>query len=238
MLDDVHLLQLNSTRLKTIYAWELVCLHNADATPLLLKSYRADSNLRPANVRCLFSKFHSVNPIKCIKISCNRLMSYNSSHAACLRATFTNRNKAALVQCGNRDIHTLPKKCFRSLLARSITAFILLICSKALSVSPCVFTNAVNTILKVMSRIVNSDNWQWVWKYLTILSSLLKNSLFCFTWSETYFRQDLFPSYLFFRHQFHTIFIFRFKSISDLDSGSLPRFFGEFICAKLKIVVS
>ena len=58
------------------------------------------------------------------------------------------------------------------------------------------------------------------------------------TWSETYFPQDLFPAYLFFRRQFHAIVIFRFKSFSDLDSGSLPRFFGEFICAKLKIVVS
>ena len=45
------------------------------------------------------------------------------------------------------------------------------------------------------------------------------------TWPETYFRQDLFPVYLFFRRQFHAIVIFRLKSISDLDSGSLPRFF-------------
>ena len=59
-----------------------------------------------------------------------------------------------------------------------------------------------------------------------------------YTWSETYFRQDLFPAYLFFMRQFHAIVIFRFISISDLYSGSLPRFFGEFICAKLKIVVS
>ena len=43
------------------------------------------------------------------------------------------------------------------------------------------------------------------------------------TWSETYFCQDLFPAYLFFRRQFHAIVIFRLKSISDLDSGSLPR---------------
>ena len=49
------------------------------------------------------------------------------------------------------------------------------------------------------------------------------------TWSETYFRQDLFPSYLFFGRQFHAIVIFRLKSISDLYSESLPRFFGEFI---------
>ena len=58
------------------------------------------------------------------------------------------------------------------------------------------------------------------------------------TWSETHFRQDLFPAYLFFRRQFHPIVIFRFKSISDLDSGSLPRYFGEFIYEKLKLVVS
>ena len=58
------------------------------------------------------------------------------------------------------------------------------------------------------------------------------------TWSETYFRQDLFPSYSFSRRQFHAIVIFRLKSISDLDSGSLPRFFGEFIYIKIKIVVS
>ena len=57
------------------------------------------------------------------------------------------------------------------------------------------------------------------------------------TWSQTYFSEDLFPAYLFFRRRFHAIVIFRFKSISDLDSGSLPRFLGEFIYAKLKIVV-
>ena len=51
------------------------------------------------------------------------------------------------------------------------------------------------------------------------------------TRSETYFRQDLFPAYLFFRRQFHAIVIFRFKSFSDLDSG-------EFIYAILKIMVS
>ena len=45
------------------------------------------------------------------------------------------------------------------------------------------------------------------------------------TRSETYFRQDLFPAYLFFRRQFHAIVIFRLKSISDLDSGSLSNFF-------------
>ena len=58
-----------------------------------------------------------------------------------------------------------------------------------------------------------------------------------YTWSETYFRQDLFPSYLFSMRQFHAIVIFRLESISDLDSGSLPRFFGKFIYMKSKTVV-
>ena len=58
------------------------------------------------------------------------------------------------------------------------------------------------------------------------------------TWSETYFRQYLFPSYLFSRRQFNAIVIFRLKSIFDLDSESLPRFYGEFIYVKLKVVVS
>ena len=42
------------------------------------------------------------------------------------------------------------------------------------------------------------------------------------TWSETYFRH-LFPAYLVIMRQFQIV-IFRLKSISDLDSGSLPRF--------------
>ena len=40
---------------------------------------------------------------------------------------------------------------------------------------------------------------------------------------KTYFHQDLFPSYLFFRRQFRAIVIFRLESIY-LDSGSLPSF--------------
>ena len=52
----------------------------------------------------------------------------------------------------------------------------------------------------------------------------LLNHFFWRTWTETYFRQDLFPSYLFFRRQLHAIVIFRLKSIFDLDPGSLPRF--------------
>ena len=36
------------------------------------------------------------------------------------------------------------------------------------------------------------------------------------TWSETYFRQDLFPSYLFFRRQFHASVNFRLKSSSGV----------------------
>ena len=66
----------------------------------------------------------------------------------------------------------------------------------------------------------------------------IPDAIFNATWSETYFRQDLFPSYLFSRSQFHAIVIFRLKSISDIDSGSLLRFFGEFLYIKLKIVVS
>ena len=57
-------------------------------------------------------------------------------------------------------------------------------------------------------------------------------------YQQHYVVRDLFPSYLFSRRQFHAIVIFRLKSISDLDSGSLPRFFGEFIYVKLKVVVS
>ena len=58
------------------------------------------------------------------------------------------------------------------------------------------------------------------------------------TWSETYFRQDLFPSFLFFRRQFDAIVNFRLKSSSDKDSGSFPRLFSEFMYAKLKIMLS
>ena len=35
--------------------------------------------------------------------------------------------------------------------------------------------------------------------------------------------------------QFHAIVVFRLKSICDLDSGSLPRFFVEFIYGVRKI---
>ena len=81
----------------------------------------------------------------------------------------------------------------------------------------------------------------WNYDYLTIMILYIIMNVICllsidgsrarvlFTWSETYFWQDLFPAYLFFRRQFHAIVIFRLKSISDLDFGSLPRFFGEFI---------
>ena len=55
-----------------------------------------------------------------------------------------------------------------------------------------------------------------------------------FTWSETYFRQDLFPSYVFSVRQFPEFVNFRLKSSSDLDSGFLPRFYGEFMYANLK----
>ena len=43
------------------------------------------------------------------------------------------------------------------------------------------------------------------------------------TWSETYFRQDLFPSYLLFRRQFHAIVNFRLKSSSDISLWIPPQ---------------
>ena len=51
------------------------------------------------------------------------------------------------------------RKSVRSVMTPSITAFILLILSTALSVSPYVLTNAVNIILMGMSHIVNFDYW-------------------------------------------------------------------------------
>ena len=57
-------------------------------------------------------------------------------------------------------------------------------------------------------------------------------------WSETYFRQNLFPVFLFSMRQIHAIKIFRLKWISDTDSGSHPRLYGESIYTKLKTVVS
>ena len=77
-----------------------------------------------------------------------------------------------------------------------------------------------------------------IWRSVNEMRLLSMHVLQYITWSETYFRQDLFPSYLFSRRQFHAIVIFHLKSISDLDSGSLPRFFGEFIYVKLKVVGS
>ena len=58
------------------------------------------------------------------------------------------------------------------------------------------------------------------------------------TWSVTYFRQGLFPSYLFFGRQFHAFVNFRLKSSSDIDSGSLPKLYSELMYAKLRIVLS
>ena len=53
-----------------------------------------------------------------------------------------------------------PPKRFRSVLAPSVTAVILTIFGKALSVNPPVSTREVSFVLKDMSRIVNFDNWQ------------------------------------------------------------------------------
>ena len=49
------------------------------------------------------------------------------------------------------------------------------------SVSPRALTNAVNFVLKNMSRIVNFGYWQWVWKHLIIHIHLFKNILCCNT---------------------------------------------------------
>ena len=81
---------------------------------------------------------------------------------------------------------------------------------------------------------INYEIFQFSCRFLVILRNWVNFS----TWSETYFRQDLFPANLFSWHQFHIIVIFHQKSISDLDSGSLPRLYGEFMYAKLKIMVS
>ena len=83
---------------------------------------------------------------------------------------------------------------------------------------------------------------------------LSKNSV-----SGTYFRQDLFPAYLFSGDQFHGNVIFCVKSISDPDAESevhrpysrqknqskcrcwarsLKRLYGEIMYATLKIMVS
>ena len=45
-------------------------------------------------------------------------------------------------------------------MAPTVAAVILMFFSEALSVSPLALTNAVNLVLKGMSRIVNLDNWQ------------------------------------------------------------------------------
>ena len=66
-------------------------------------------------------------------------------------------------------------------MAPSVAVVILMIFSEALSVSPRTLTNAVNFVLKGMSRIVNFDNWQWVLKDLIIHIHLLKNILCCNT---------------------------------------------------------
>ena len=46
---------------------------------------------------------------------------------------------------------------------------------------------------------------------LLVIDACKPISLLTYTWSETYFREDLFPAYLFFRRQFHTIVIFLFQ---------------------------
>ena len=53
--------------------------------------------------------------------------------------------------------------------------------SDALLISTHVLTNEINLVLKGMSRIVNSDNLQWVWINLIIHILLFKNVFFCNT---------------------------------------------------------
>ena len=82
---------------------------------------------------------------------------------------------------------TSPPKSFRSVMAASVTAMVLMIFSEALSISPRALTNVVNFVLKGISRIVNFDNWQWVWKHLIIHIRLFKNKLCCNTLSTMCF---------------------------------------------------
>ena len=53
-------------------------------------------------------------------------------------------------------------------MAHNVSAVILMIFSDALSVGSRVSTSEVGFVLKGMYRIVNFDNWQWVWKQLII----------------------------------------------------------------------
>ena len=62
--------------------------------------------------------------------------------------------------------------------------------------------------------------WLLIGAYIVNILLSLKGHSPRSTWSETYFRQDLFSAYLFFRRQFHAIVVFRLKLIPDLDSGS------------------
>ena len=71
------------------------------------------------------------------------------------------------------------QKSFRSVMAPSVTGNILMISSEALSVSPRVLTSEVSFVLKGISRNVNPDNRQWIWKHLIIDIRLLKNLLCC-----------------------------------------------------------
>ena len=78
-------------------------------------------------------------------------------------------------------------------MARTVAAVILMIFSEALSVSPRALTNAVNFVLKGMSRIGDFDDWQGVWKYLIIHIRLFKNMLCCNTLLKTCGFQFHFP---------------------------------------------
>ena len=93
------------------------------------------------------------------------------------RRLFNMPPRSLWCHCNKERVYTPSKNSFRSILAPSVTALILTIFGKALSVNPRVSTSEVSFVLKGMSRIVNFDDWQWVWKHLKIHIRLLKNLL-------------------------------------------------------------
>ena len=50
-------------------------------------------------------------------------------------------------------------------MAPSVAAVILMVFSEPLLVSSRALPNVVNLVLKGMSRVVNFDNWQWVFQF-------------------------------------------------------------------------
>ena len=78
--------------------------------------------------------------------------------------------------------YTPPKK-FQVSYGPIVTAVIVIIFSETLSVGPCVLTIEVSDVLKGISRFVNSNHWQWAWKYLIIRIRLFNAWLRCNTLS-------------------------------------------------------